>query len=84
MAAVRASISILERLREGLNDDEIIKQNLTQLRLALDRLQGNLASAETLRHRVGGIIQLVRKPDVRSLNGAVQLTRYSFFSSEML
>ena len=69
-AALHASVSIADWLKECHNpcdssqqDDAIAMAVQARLTLALDRLRGNLTSAETLRLRIGGIMHLVSNPD---------------------
>ena len=65
-AALHASVSVAGWLKDCHNsfvssqqDDATAIAVQARLTLVLDRLRGNLTSAETLRHRIGGIMHLV-------------------------
>ena len=68
-AALRASVAVVDWLKGETSGDGKSKVDNAippawkiRLTLASDRLRGSLASAEILRHRMGGIIHLVSQP----------------------
>lgn len=89
-AALHASVSVAGWLKDCHNsfdspqrDDAMAMAVQARLTLALDRLRGNLTSAEILRHRIGGIMHLVSDPG-SSVFVSFQVDRKRFCSLETL